>query len=817
MFFDHLRFAARTLAKSPGFTAAAVTCLALGIGATTAIFSVVNAVLLKPLPYHDSAKLVRIYTEFPTFPNGGLRRFPVSPPEFFELRRDTKSFQGIEAWQTGGATLAGRGESLRATVAYASGGMLRLLGVAPARGRIFSEQDDHPGAPLVAVISHGLWQRAYGGDPSIVGRDIRHDGNPCTVIGVMPPGFEFPPGQVDKPDLWVPLQLEPNNTRRGNHRLALLARLNESTTLEQARSEMTRLVRTTGENAPPKTHTFHPENHTVIMGAFHDEVVRNVRLAMLVLLGAVAFVLLISSVNVANLLLARAESRRREIAIRKAIGAGTGGLIGQFVIEGLLLSGIGAVFGLGLAFGGMRLIVNLNAGSIPRAGEIGLDPAVLLFTLSVSVLTGVLFGLAPLMHVVAQNLHETLKAAAGRTTPHAGANRFRVALVTAELALALILLICTGLMLRAFWKLQAVDTGIETTAVATMRITLPEAAYTTGQSRRAFWNNLQARVASLPGVQSAAIATGLPPLKPLSANDTQIEGFVPKQGGPMQNVDYYTVVGPRYFESLGIRLVEGRLFTANDGAGAPPVAVINQTMAKTFWGSESAIGRRIKPGFQGEWRAIVGVVADTKNAGLETATGTELYFPDQQTGDAAPLSAAVVVRSLQGQDPMRLIPGVRSEVRNLDAAAAISAVRSMDDVVGAARSRPRFIAVLLSLFSAVSLILAALGIYGVMSYSVAQRTTEIGIRMAMGARTSDVLRLILRNGLIIAIAGTSAGAVGAFALTRVLRGLLFGVSTFDSPTFAVTALALIGVTLLACYIPARRASKVDPMIALRYE
>ncbi len=818
MFVDNVRYAARTLAKSPGFTAAAVTCLALGIGATTAIFSVVNAVLLKPLPYRNSDRLVKIYTEFPKFPNGGLRRFPVSPPEYYDLRRDAQSWQAIENWQTGGATLAGRGDSLRATVGYLSGGMLRMLGVAPAMGRLFSEQDDRSGAPLVAVISYGLWQRAYGGDPNILGRDIRHDGNPCTVVGVMPKGFEFPPGLVDKPDLWVPSQIDPiRDNRRGNHRLALLGRLKDGVSIDQARDETTRLVNYYAEHRSPNQHVFNPDDHTIVIGGFHDEVVRTVRLAMLVLLGAVAFVLLISSVNVANLLLARAEGRRREIAIRKAIGAGLGRLVGQFVIEGLLLSGIGAAFGLMVAYGGMRLIVNLNAGSIPRSEEIGIDAAVLLFTIGVSVLTGVAFGLAPLMHLVGQNLHETLKASAGRTTAHAGANRFRAALVTAELALALMLLIGTGLMIKAFWKLQAVDTGFDPTDVATMRVTLPEASYLKPEARSAFWTNVTQRLHSVPGLDAVAVTSGLPPVQPLVANDTQIEGFVPREGGPMQNIDFWTVTGSQYFRALGIHLVEGRFFDERDGATTPPVVIVNQTMAKTFWGNESAVGKRVKPGFRGDWRTIVGIVADTKNAGLDHPTGTELYFPEPQVAAFGQLSMLIVARVSHGRDAMALVPSIRAAVQASDPGAAVSAARSMDDVVSAARSRPRFLAVLLTLFSAVSLVLAALGIYGVMSYSVAKRTTEIGIRMAMGAQSADVLGLILRRGLIIALMGTAIGAAGAFALTRVLRGLLFGVSTFDLNTFGIMAGALIAVTLLACYLPALRASHVDPLVALRYE
>ena len=819
MLLDDIRYAGRMLANHRGFTAAAIVCLALGIGATTAIFSVVHAVLLKPLGYVDSDRLVRIYTEFPKFPNGGLRRFPVSPPEFFELRRDIKSFQAVEAWQTGGATLAGRDESLRATVAYVTGGMLRMLGVPPILGRTLSDADDERGAPLTAVLSYGLWQRAFGGDPQILGRDIRHDGDPCIVAGVMPKGFEFPAGEADEADLWVPLQLDRGrDTSRGNHRLEVLGRLKAGVSFEQARDEMDRYVRVAGEHAPPRTHSFEAVDHTILLAGYRDEVVRNVRLAMLVLLGAVAFVLLISSVNVANLLLARAEGRRREIAIRKAMGAGLGRMIVQFMVEGLVLASLGAVAGLVLAYGGLRMMAALNAGSIPRSGEIAVDGSVLLFTIVVSAATGVGFGMAPVMHLVGTNLHEALKAAAGRLTANAAANQFRWVLVTAELALSLVLLIGTGLMVKAFWRLQAVNPGFTTANIATARVTLPRALYAKPERRAAFWKTLEERAGSLAGVQSAAVAVFIPPVEYLLANDTLIEGFVPKPGGPMQNVDHYNGVGPKYFDTLGIHLLDGRAFDERDALGAPEVVIVNQTMARTFWGAESAVGRRVKPSNHGNWRTVVGVVADVKNAGLDRPTGTELYFPEPQASEfGGDTTATILVRERAGRDAMRLAPAIREQIRSIDPAAAVSAVRPMEDVVSAARSRPRFIAVLLTLFSAVSMVLAALGIYGVMSYSVAQRTSEIGIRIALGAESRDVLGMVIRDGVFIAAAGTLAGTAGAFALTRVLRGLLFGVSAVDAPTFVAMAAVLIAVTLVACYVPARRAARTDPMIALRYE
>lgn len=810
---QNIRYGLRMLARNPGFTAAAVLCLGLGIGATTAIFSVVNAVVLRQLPYAHSDRLVRVFTEFPTFPNGGLRHFWVSRPEYLDIKRDTKSYELIEAWINNGVNLAGASEPVRATTSFVTGGMLQMLGVAPARGRLLTPQDDIPNAPRTAVISYGLWQRAFGGDASVIGRDVRLNGNPCIVVGIMPKGFVFPPGELDSPELWVPLQIDPARPGgRGNHSLSLLARLKAGTTQSQAQQEMLRYEQQSAATQGPASHSFDPKNHPIVMAGFQEEIVKSVKRAMLVLLGAVGFVLLIACVNVANLLLARAESRRKEIAVRAAIGAGMGKLLGQFVVEGILLSLAGAVFGIALAFGGLRMLVNTNAGSIPRVDEIGMDWQVLLFTLAVSIATGIAFGLAPLIHVRASKLHDTLKAATGRNTGGITANHIRSALVTAELALALVLLIGSGLMVKAFWKLQEVNAGFNPEHVLTMRLSLPGVTYRDAAAVRGFYENLAARVKALPGVRSAAIATGLPPSRPINANDTAIEGFVPVPGGPIQNFDYWNSVTGKYFETIGAHLIEGRLLNDNDGADAPFVVVVNETLAKTYWPKESAIGHRVRTSPTTPWRTIVGVVADIKNAALDRPAGTECFFSFAQL----PQSLSWVVVRTQGE-PMGLISAVRNEIRGLDRALPISSIGSMDDVLSTARSRPRFLTLLLTMFSSLSLVLAALGIYGVISYAVAQRTNEIGIRMALGAQGGDVVRLIGSTGLKLAIAGTVLGAVGAFALTRVMAGMLFGVSAMDVGTFAAMAAVLVAVTMMACYIPARRASRVDPLIALRYE
>jgi putative ABC transport system permease protein len=811
-----LRYALRALQKNPGLAAAAVLCLALGIGANTAIFTVVNAVVLRPLAFRNPDRLVRVYTEFPTYgSSGGFRKFWMSTPELLDLRRLTMSWEALEAYVITGVNVAGSAEPIRVTAANITGGLLPMLGVAPELGRVITPDDDRFGAPLTAVISDGLWRRVFGGQMSIIGRELKINGLTATIIGVMPKGFAFPPAETDPPELWYPQQIDPAKPGgRASHFQSVIGRLKPGATVERAQEEFLRIMDEQERHKTPKVHTFDTKFHTILARPYHGELIGNVKPAMMLMLGAVGFVLLIACVNVGNLLLARAESRHHEMTVRKAIGASLWDLGRQCLTEGLVLAGLGTVFGLAIAWAALRLILAFNAGAIPRADEVAMDWRVLAFTVAASVITGVLFGLAPVAQFTSDT-QESLKSATGRSTATRTAHSLRRAMVVTELALALMLLVGAGLMVRTFWKLQQVNIGIDASRIVTMRVVLPQAQYSDPAAVRQLWTRLLDRVTALPGVQSASLLSGLPPLRPLNANDTDIEGYVKTAGGPDQNVDYYQGVAPGYFEMMRIPMVEGRAFDARDGADANKVVIVNQTMARTFYGNQSPIGRRVRPSSKdAPWRTIVGVAADVKNGGIDKPTGTELYFPYTQ-GDGAVRGMYLAVKTRS--DPNRIVSAVRLQLADLDPALPVAQVRLMEDIISAASARPRFLTVLLSLFSFIAVGLAAVGIYGVMAFLVARRTQEFGIRMAIGAEASHVLGLVLTQGMRMGIAGIGLGALGALLLTRLIRQLLFGVGSFDPLTFVATATILVIVILAACYIPARRATRVDPLVALRYE
>jgi putative ABC transport system permease protein len=810
-----LKFALRQLLKNPAFACAAVLCLALGIGATTAIFSIVNAVLLRPLAYAKPDRLIRLYTEFPTFPNGGLRRFAFSQPEYLDLRRDAKSWESIEGWANSGVNLASEHEPIRVTGSFVTGGMLNCLGVAPLYGRLIAAADDEPGAPLAANISFGLWQRAFGGDRGIVGREVLVNGSKCTVVGVMPRDFRFPPGEVDAPEIWLPGQINPARPGgRSSHSFSVLGRLKAEVTARQAQSELDSLVKLSQETMSTRNHSFLTNAHTMVSYGLHDEVVRGVRPALRALLGAVCFVLLIACVNVANLLLARVEARQREISVRSAIGAGLPRLARQFVTEGIVLSVIGAALGLFLAHGGLALVKAAGEANIPRASEITIDTRVFFFALAVCVATGIIFGLTPIVHVAKQNLQSALKASAASTTGGSTTQRFRHALIVSEMALALVLLVGTGLMLRAFWKLQQVNSGFEPRNVVTAYTSLPRPIYPDDNSRMNFWSRLEERLKRIPGVESVGLVSEVPPVERTSYQTISVEGFVPVQGGLGENVDFVQTVSKDYFKTLRISLLEGRWFDERDGPDAPNVVVINQTMARTFWGNQSPVGRRMLPGGT-NWCTVIGVVADVKNHGVEKPTGTELYLSLGQSFTRGARSLHMVLRSTTA--PANVVNAMRRELRDLDPALPLARIRTMDEVMSAAQSRPRFLTLLLTLFATVALVLAAVGIYGVISYSVAQRTREFGLRIALGAQRNDVLGIVLGRGMVLTVAGVVIGLAGALVLTRFLSTLLFGVTPTDPLTFFGVSFLLACVAFLACLIPARRATRVDPMVALRYE
>ena len=812
-FLQDLKYALRMLKKNPAFTTVAILTLAVGIGANSAIFSVVNSVLLRPLPYREPGQLVRVYSEFPTMK---LQKFWLSVPEMLDIQREAKSWEAIGAWAPGGQNVGTESEPLRVTSAAITRSLINVLGVQPVLGRNFTEEEDRNGGPKVALISHGLWQKGFGGAGDIIGKQIQVNSATTTVVGVMPPNFAFPPGSNDQVELLVPFQFDPANPgNRAGHFLSVIGRLKPGVTTEQAMSEMTSLMAGWKSEARAQ-HLLGAPNHPVIMQGLHEDVVGSARKAVWLLMAAVGFVLLIACVNVANLLLARAESRHREFAVRLALGAGVKRMVRQFVAEGFVLVVIASILGVALAFVGLKVLLLFAPDSVPRTEEIGVGLPVLGFTIAVAIVAVFLFGLAPLAQVSERNLANWIRGA-GQRAIRGGGQALRKGLVVTEIALAVILAIGSGLMIRAFWKLQQVNTGFEPDNAVSFSLNLPAVKYDSAQ-RFQFVNSLEQKLNSMPGVTAASMASGLPPLRRINANDTEIEGYQPTPDGPAQNVDYWNVVGNDYFKTMKIRLLEGRTFEPqDDNPNAMPVVIVNQALAKRFW-TGSPIGRRVNPGFAEPkiWCTIVGVVEDTKNAGMDKPAGPELYFQVRQAANQfLGANVSFVVRA--ANDSVPLESSIRNAVRELDATLPVYNLWSMDEVVSKSVVQPRFLALLLATFSGIALFLAAIGIYGVMAYSVAQRTQEIGVRMALGARPHHVLRLVLRQSLFMLVTGTVIGLAGAFAVTRLMRTLLFEVTATDPVTYVSVIGLLAVVALLASYIPARRAAKVDPLVALRYE
>ena len=795
-----LKFSIRMLAKNPGFAAIAVLTLALGIGANTAIFSVVNAILLRPLPYKDAGQLVQIWE---TNPQRGFPEFPASPPNFFDWRDQNRSFSQIAAIQYDDYNLTGAGAPMRVVGIDVSPNIFALLGAKPALGRVFTETEDSPNNPQVVIIGHSLWQTRFGSDTSIIGRTIVLDAKSYTVVGVMPAAFRYPD---DGTQVWTPLILpEDSKKARGAHWLSVVARLKPGVSFDQAQAEMKAIAGRLEQQYPASN-----SGWSVFLRPLRKEVIGDIQTALLVLLGAVGLVLLIACSNVANLQLARTSARRREMAIRAALGAGRRRIVRQLITESLLLAVVGSVLGLLLAWWGTAALLKLDTAGVPRQCEIGIDGSVLLFTAALAFITSLLFGLVPAMQFASLDLISALKEGTG--TCGSAAGRFRQILVVSEVALALVLLVGGGLLVRSFTRLLNVFPGFNPENVLTFRVQLPDAKYPKKEDNQAFFRELLAGVQAVPGVDSAGATSILPLSNDASILQFHPEGQTPDPGTKPTSAQY-RVVSTDYFHAMVIPLLRGRVFTAADTNDSQPVALINQAMARLFWPNSDPIGQRIVVSDrQPAAREIVGIVGDVRQLALDHAPAPEMYVSLFQKGSG---SASVVVRSKMA--PLSLTSAVTEQVHSLDKDLPVQGVLSMEEVVGTSVGSRRFSAYLFTLFSLLALVLATVGIYGVMSYNVAQGTRDIGIRMAIGARPLDVLRLVLGAGMRQVLLGAAIGIVGALLLTRFLASLLYGVTARDPVTFAAVIILFAAVALAACYIPARRAMRVDPMIALRYE
>src|SRR5262245_5046925 len=795
--WQDLRYGARMLAKNPGFTLVAVITLALGIGANSAIFSVVNAVLLMPLPLSEPERLVKIWENKPDMIQG-----TASIPNLEDWRERNDVFTGITAYQFGSFSLPGAEYPERIFGVTASTNFFDVVGVAPQTGRVFREGEDEPGSRRVVVISARLWERNFGADPNIVGREILLNGENHSVIGVMPAHFRFPSRLVE---VWVPLVPTPEQiANRADHDFLALARLKPGVTFDQAQEQMRAIARRIELQYPDIQ-----ARRSVLLIPLHEETVRSVRPALRALMVAVGFVLLIACVNVANLSLARAAGRRREIAIRMALGAGRFRLLRQLLTESVILSAIGGALGLLLAKWGVTALLSLFADSLPRANEIGLGGRVVGFTLLLSLLTGIVFGLAPALQSAGADIQTALKGggAAGEVPQR---RWFRSALVVLEIAASLVLLVGAGLLIRSFVRLQQTEVGVRPEHVLTMGVALPPAKYATPQATITFYEQLLERVAALPGVQRAGVINHLPLQRTGDNDGFNLEGHDPYPPGQAPIAEK-RVVGADYFQALGIPLVTGRFFNAQDQADSTRVVIVNQTLARRYLADQNPIGKRIR-WLDGDWLTIVGVVGDVKQSGLTQPTWPEIHHPFTQSPRGG---MSLVVRG--AADLTSLVASVRGAAQAVDPALPVFNVKTMETVIADSVSGSRLNALLLGLFAALAMALSALGIYSVMSYTVEQNTREIGVRMALGARGADVPQLVVGQGLALTAMGLVVGLTTAFALTRLMENLIFGVSATDPATLIATPLILTLVALLACYVPARRATKVDPLVALKYE
>lgn len=800
--------------KSPGFAAAALITLALGIGATSAIFSVVKAVFVTPLPYSEPERRVELFSRWVSFDKTWL-----SEQEVVDYRNMAKTLQGVAAWNTGQQNLTGDGEPVRVGVGFVTANTLDVLGARPLLGRMFTPDEDRPNGPQLAVLGYPLWQARYGGDASVIGRTLMINDVPVELVGVMPDGFRLPTDFTDDAaeptQLWRPLQMDEADLARGSHGLFAAAVLAPGQTAASASDELKAITtRLTEQGLYPEAMKF-----SAFAVSLDEEIRGGVRPAMWLLIGAVGCLLLISCANVANLLLVRGDARLREMAVRTAVGAAPDRLVRQLLTESVVLALLGATLGLGLAFVGLRVLLTLDPTSLPPLAPVRLDLTVVLFTLVLGVITTIIFGLAPALRTLRLNLVDSLREGNQQSTVGGARQRLRGLLVVAEVALAVVLVIGAGLMIRSLSELGRIDLGFNPDRMLTMRLSIPQARYDTPEKVVDYYRQLLDRVRAVPGVQAAGVVRALPLATSIGDFGLDVEGFEETPGHNAKGD--WQIVSEGAFEAMGTRLARGRWFSPADTTDAQLVAVVNETLARTYWKDGNAVvGGRIRVGnMRNPWVTVVGIVSDERHNGVTGTVKEKFYIPHSQwhvvTGGNLVRNAFVVVRTTG--DPLLVAAPIRSEIRTLDANVPVANIRPMTDVVSTALATSRLTGFLMSAFAAIALMLAAVGIYGVLAYLVARRTHEIGIRLAMGADRSQVVGLVLRQALMLTGGGIAVGLTAAFVLSRVMQSLLYQVGASDPATFASVPLALVVVALAASALPAYRATRVSPVIALRAE
>jgi putative ABC transport system permease protein len=800
--FQDIRYGIRVLLRSPGFTAVAVFVTALGIGANTAIFSVVNAVLLRPLPYEHPEQLVRVMLRDT---KRGETSHDHAYPNFVDLRAQNNSFEELAAYTDTGASLTGGDAPERVNGVNASANLFKMLGVSAQLGRTFTPEDEQPGGAAV-VISRGLWQRKFGADPQAAGRQITLGGKPRTIIGVLPASFQFPFVNT-QPEYFVPFDPQGSmEKQRGANYIQVIGRLKEGVSIEQAEADMRAIAGRLEQQYPEEN-----DGQSVGLIPEHEDLVGDMRPTLLVLLGAVGFVLLVACANVANLQLARASGRGREVAIRTALGAARWRVVRQFLTESILLSTAGGALGLLVAAWGISIITAFVPADIPRVKEAGLDPLVLSFTLAVSVLTGIVFGLAPALQATRVDLNEALKEGGRGATEGRSRNRVRGLLIVTEVALSLVLLVGAGLLIKSFVNLRNTNPGFDPRRVLTASVSLPKVKYSKDEQLAAFYGQAVERASQLPGVEAAGAILPLPYSDNGIQTNFSVEGQ-PEPSSGAQPIAGGRIITPDYIRAMSIPVLRGRTFDEHDNAESPKVLLVNETLARKYFPGQDPVGQRLHIGLNGIHGEIVGVVGDVRDRHLEKEADPEYYVPFRQV----PTSSMALVMRVR-TDPASLAAPLRAVMQGLDKDLPLYEVRTMESRVADSVARQRFSMTLLAAFAGLALALACVGIFSVMSFLVAQRTHEIGIRVALGAQPQDILRMVAGQGMALALTGVGVGLAAAFALTRLMTGLLYEVSATDPSIFVGIALLLALVALLACLMPARRATKVAPMVALRHE